>query len=92
MSSKKPPVTSQDDWETELRPWLEQVATALGTTREDTAAEVDRVHELTGVVAGNVQRSMAPISAYLVGIAVGRGASLEEACRRVEDMAGTPRP
>ena len=50
------------------------------------ALDVDRVHQMTGVVAEGVQRSMAPISAFLVGAAVARGASLEEACAAVEDV------
>jgi hypothetical protein len=47
---------------------------------------VDRVHLMTGVVADGVQRSMAPISAFLVGAAVARGAGLEEACAAVEEL------
>jgi hypothetical protein len=79
--SRKPPVTQQEDWETMLRPWILQVEDALEI---DDLCDVDRVHEMTGVVASGVQRSMAPISSFLVGIAVGRGASLEDACRVVE--------
>jgi hypothetical protein len=37
------------------------------------------------VLADWVARSMAPISAFLVGAAVARGASLESACRMVEE-------
>ena len=49
--------------------------------------DVDRVHRMTGVVAEGVQRSMAPISAFLVGAAVARGASLEQACAAVERVS-----
>lgn len=79
--TRKPPVTQQPDWDTVLRPWIRSVEEALEI--ED-LCDVDRVHEMTGVVASGVQRSMAPISSFLVGIAVGRGASLEDACRVVE--------
>lgn len=88
--AERPPVTAQETWETQLRPWLEQVEAALGAPRAEHPAaigeEVDRLHRMTGAVARDVQRSMAPISTYLVGLAVGRGASLEEACRTVEAL------
>lgn len=86
----RPPVTSLESWEALLRPWLEDVEQALGAPRADhtegIGVEVDRLHEMTGAVASGVARSMAPISTYLVGLAVGRGASLEEACRAVEEL------
>lgn len=78
----RPPVTLQEEWATTLLPWLERVAEILDVDGVD--LDVDRVHRMTGVVADGVQRSMAPISAFLVGAAVARGASLEEACAAVE--------
>ncbi|AXK45349.1 hypothetical protein DXU92_11300 [Brachybacterium saurashtrense] len=79
------PVTRQEDWSTTLRPWLDRAAASLGVDGVD--LDVDRVHVMTGVVADGVQRSMAPISAFLVGAAVARGASLEEACAAVEGVS-----
>lgn len=79
----RPPVTEQEDWDSLLRPWLESAADSLEVTGVE--LDVDRVHRMTGVVADGVQRSMAPISAFLVGAAVARGASLESACRAVEE-------
>ncbi len=81
--SAKPPVTRQSDWATTLEPWLHRVAEHLDVACVD--LDVDRVHLMTGVVADGVQRSMAPISAFLVGAAVARGAQLDEACRMVEE-------
>lgn len=78
----KPPVTEQDDYDTALLPWIRRVQAALGI--EEEALDVDRLHAMTGVVASEVQRSMAPISSYLVGLAVARGAALEEACAELE--------
>lgn len=78
----KPPVTLQEDWESTLLPWLDRVSAQLDVSGVD--LDVDRVHLMTGVVADGVQRSMAPISAFLVGAAVARGASLEGACEMVE--------
>ena len=80
----RPPVTLQDDWESELLPWLRAISAQLEVGGID--LDVDRVHLMTGVVADGVQRSMAPISAFLVGAAVARGAELEEACAAVEEL------
>lgn len=84
------PVTLQSDWETTLLPWMRDIAAHLEV------GGVDRVHVMTGVVADGVQRSTAPISAFLVGAAVARGAGLEEACAAVESLtrerAGQRRP
>ncbi|MGC5629825.1 NTP transferase domain-containing protein [Georgenia sp. Z1344] len=83
--SGRPPVTEQEDWDTHLRPWLEAACRELGLSTAgeaplvDPAGDVDTVHVLTGEVAEGVQRSMAPVSSYLVGIAVGRGAALPDA-------------
>jgi hypothetical protein len=87
----RPPVTQQQDWETTLQPWMEDVAAQLEVSGVD--LDVDRVHLMTGVVADGVPRSLAPISAFLVGAAVARGARLEEACAAVEALtrAGTSR-
>ena len=82
--ASRPPVTRQSDWETTLLPWLRDVAAGLEVGGVD--LDVDRVHTMTGVVADGVQRSMAPISAFLVGAAVARGAGLEEACPAVEEL------
>lgn len=79
----KPPVTQQEDWDSTLLPWLRSMLGALGL--ENAAVDVDRIHETTGVVAREVQRSMAPIASYLVGVAVGRGTDPAEACRILED-------
>lgn len=85
----KPPVTLQSDWTSTLEPWLQCVAEQLDVACVD--LDVDRVHLMTGVVADGVQRSMAPISAFLVGAAVARGAELDEACRMVEEVTGARR-
>lgn len=87
VNGAKPPVTSQDDWDSELLPWIRRVEAALQI--EDCPMDVDRVHLMTGVVARDVQRSMAPISSFLVGYAMGRGAGLEEACRLVEAVTSS---
>jgi hypothetical protein len=68
--------------------WLADVATALGMTVEDVlpAALRDEMLGLTGEIAHQVVRLAVPLTSYLVGVAVGRGASPEEALRIVSGL------
>ena len=67
------------------RLWLGEVAGALDVTLEDVlpSATQDELLTLTGDIAHNVVRLAVPLSSYLIGVAVGRGASAEEAIRIV---------
>lgn len=82
--TERPPVTQQDDYERTLAPWIAAACSELGLTVADVDVDVDAVHRLTGAVADQVQRSMAPISAYLVGVAVGRGMTFAQGVAAVE--------
>ncbi|MCS6710861.1 hypothetical protein JSY14_02055 [Brachybacterium sp. EF45031] len=84
MNATKPPVTQTAQWATYLEPWIRQVEAELNLGQD--TVDVDRVHQMTSVVAEHIQRSMAPIASYLVGYAVGRGARIEEACVVVERL------
>ncbi len=50
--------------------WVEHVAGALDVAPE--AVDIDFIHSLTQVVAHEFQRPMAPVSAYILGLAVAR--------------------
>jgi hypothetical protein len=65
--------------------WLDEVAGALDVTLEDVLPAVtqDELLTLTGNIAHNVVRLAVPLSSYLIGVAVGRGASADEAIRIV---------
>ena len=65
--------------------WLGEVAGALDVTLEDVLPEATRFEllSLTGDIAHNVVRLAVPLSSYLIGVAVGRGASPQEAIRIV---------
>ena len=69
----------------DVEDWLTRVGEALGVP----VAEVLPKHmrremlDLTGDIAHNVVRLAVPLSSYLIGVAVGRGASAEEAIRIV---------
>lgn len=73
--------------EVPLDRWLNEVAARLGVAgRVDVRAERDPLLALTRDVAHGVARPAAPLTAYLVGVAVGAGLPLPEAVRRVADL------
>ena len=69
----------------DVETWLGEVAGALDVTLDDVLPETLRSEllTLTGEIAHNVVRLAVPLSSYLIGVAVGRGASPEEAIRIV---------
>lgn len=69
----------------DVEPWLGDVAGALDVTLEDVLPEAtrDELLTVTGHIAHNVVRLAVPLTSYLIGVAVGRGASPEEAIRIV---------
>ena len=60
------------------REWVEHVAGALNVSPD--GVDIGFIHSLTQVVAHEFQRPMAPVSAYILGLAAGRypERSLEE--------------
>lgn len=68
--------------------WLGEVAGALDVTLEDVLppGTQEELLTLTGDIAHNVVRLAVPLSSYLIGVAVGRGASPEEAIRIVTGL------
>ena len=67
----------------------EWVAVAAGELGVDpmTAGEQRQVLDVAREVAHNTLRPGAPLAAYLIGLAVGRGTTLDEAARAVTDAA-----
>lgn len=72
----------------DIETWLAEVAGALDITLEDVLPEALRSEllDLTGDIAHNVVRLAVPLSSYLIGVAVGRGASPEEAIEIVGNL------
>jgi uncharacterized protein DUF6457 len=68
-----------------LNHWIEAVCEELGLD----PAEVDRrlVLDLARDVAHNVARPRAPLTAYLLGLAVGRGAVAKDTAERIAALA-----
>ena len=72
--------------------WLSEVAGALNVTLDDVLPEAlqSELLGLTGDIAHNVVRLAVPLSSYLIGVAVGRGALPEEAIRTVGGLLPKP--
>ncbi|HEY8451551.1 MAG: DUF6457 domain-containing protein [Micromonosporaceae bacterium] len=68
-----------------LDEWTAAACAALGLDRG--TVDRDLVLDLARDVAHGVARPAAPLSAYLVGLAVGRGADPAEATRTVSELA-----
>ena len=68
-----------------LDEWTAAVCLDLGL--EPGSADVAEVLDLARDVAHSVARPAAPLTAYLVGVAVGRGQPLPEAARQVRELA-----
>ena len=65
--------------------WVMAVNQDLGLTAMP--ADARTILDLTKDVAHNVDRPAAPVTSYLVGIAVGRGMALTVAAKRVRGLA-----
>jgi hypothetical protein len=73
---------------TDVDAWLADVGMALGIPAEAALSPAlrDEMLGLTGEIAHRVVRLAVPLTSYLVGVAVGRGASPEEALRVVAGL------
>ena len=65
----------------ELTAWVAELGNALGVCADD--VPIGRVLDLARDVAHGVVRAGAPLSAFVVGVAIGRGLEDDEAWRRV---------
>ncbi len=68
-----------------LDDWTAALCAELGIDQADDANRT--VLDLARVVAHAVDRPAAPVTAYLLGVAVGRGAGLTEAAERISRLA-----
>ncbi|HET9519014.1 MAG TPA: DUF6457 domain-containing protein [Actinoplanes sp.] len=71
----------------ELEPWLAAVSAELGLTPDQ--AQVPLILDLSRDVAHHVLRPGAPVTAYLLGLAVGAGADPADAAARVSALTAT---
>ncbi|HEY7275539.1 MAG TPA: DUF6457 domain-containing protein [Trebonia sp.] len=72
----------------EIEDWLARVGEALGVPVMDVLPKDLRreMLDLTGDIAHNVVRVAVPWTSYLIGVAVGRGATPAEALRIVHEL------
>jgi hypothetical protein len=71
----------------ELAGWVVRACAELGLEPLG-VQEQDAILDLAREVAHNVARPGAPVTAFLLGVAVGRGADLEDARARLVAMVG----
>ncbi len=64
--------------------WVEAVRVELDL---DTPVDVPAILDVAKVAAHTVERPAAPITTYLLGVAVGRGMDAREAARRIDSLA-----
>jgi len=65
--------------------WIDDLADSLEVDRLETD-EIDTLLETARDVAHQIERKVTPLSTFLLGIAVGRGASLRDAQAKVRDL------
>ncbi|MCB0910392.1 MAG: molybdopterin-guanine dinucleotide biosynthesis protein [Propionibacteriaceae bacterium] len=70
-----------------MHTWLDLVATEAGVEPEALAANQDALLDLISTVAHGPSRPGAPLTAFLVGVAVGRGADAADLIGRVDRLA-----
>ncbi len=68
-----------------LDDWTAALCAELGIEQADDSRRT--VLDLARVVAHAVDRPAAPVTAYLLGVAVGRGASMADAAAKVSRLA-----
>ncbi|HEU5160145.1 MAG TPA: NTP transferase domain-containing protein [Streptosporangiaceae bacterium] len=73
-----------------LEDWIDEVCRELGLDRDD--VDRDLVLDLAKDVAHGVARPAAPLTAYLLGLAVGAGRPARDAAARITDLAAGWRP
>ncbi len=68
-----------------LTDWIDACCPELGIDRDDVVERV--ILDLAREVAHAVDRPAAPVTAFLLGMAVGRGAPLQEAADQLSSQA-----
>ena len=64
--------------------WINAVRAELGI---DASVDIDGILDVARIAAHSIERPAAPVTTYLLGIAVAGGADLEDARRRIEALA-----
>lgn len=70
-----------------LDQWASMAVAELGLDHDATEAAVPVVLDLARTVAHSVARPAAPLTAFLLGVAVGKGHSLDQSAQRLRALA-----
>jgi hypothetical protein len=72
----------------DVEAWLDEVGAGLGVPVDEVlpGSVRDAMLDLTGDIAHNVVRLAVPLTSYLMGVAVGQGASPQEVLRIVAEL------
>jgi Domain of unknown function (DUF6457) len=70
---------------TTLDRWTEAACAELGLRPDDVATRT--ILDLARDVAHQVERPAAPLTAFLLGLAAGRGTPVDDAARRLRELA-----
>jgi capsid protein len=68
-----------------LEDWIDEVCAELGLDRDD--VDRDLILDLARDAAHGVARPAAPLTTYLLGLAVGKGTPAADAAARITGMA-----
>jgi molybdopterin-guanine dinucleotide biosynthesis protein A len=69
-----------------MKAWIDAVCAELNVAAD---VDVDVILDVARVAAHNVQRPAAPVTTYLLGVAVAGGMDVSEAAAKILDLAGT---
>lgn len=75
-----------------LTEWARACSDELGLDLTTEKADVDRILDLARDAAHQVARPAAPVTTYLLGIAVGQGADPVDAAARLTELANRQTP
>ena len=77
-------IMDPDEERVDMQKWLDAVKKELGVEAE---IDVDLILDVAKDAAHNVQRPAAPVTTYLLGLAVGAGADPAEAAAKIAILA-----
>jgi len=67
-----------------MQEWIDAVRLELDL---DTTVDIDAILDLARIAAHNVERPAAPVTTFLLGIAVAGGADAASAAKKIEALA-----
>jgi hypothetical protein len=67
-----------------MNEWADAIQKELGL---NVSLDVDALLNVARIAAHTVERPAAPITTYLVGLAVAQGGNLDEICKKIDELA-----